>query len=74
MQSQSKKVSILIPVYNGHKYIRQAIDSALNQSYVNKEVIVINDGSIDDTDEIARAYGSRIRYFKKDNGRGIHCT
>ena len=61
-------VSIVIPVYNGSNYMRQAIDCALAQTYPNVEVIVVNDGSKDDTDAIARAYGDRIRYFPKENG------
>ena len=61
-------VSIIIPVYNGENYMRQAIDSALNQTYKNIEVIVVNDGSKDKTDEIALSYGDKIRYFKKENG------
>ena len=61
-------VSIVIPVYNGEKYMREAIDSALNQTYKNVEVIVVNDGSKDKTDEIALSYGDKIRYFKKENG------
>lgn len=62
------KVTIIIPVYNGESYMRFAIDSALNQTYGNIEVLVINDGSIDQTDSIAREYGDRIRYLKKENG------
>lgn len=62
------KVSIVIPVYNGEKYMREAIDSALRQTYKNIEIIVVNDGSIDGTDEIAKSYGNKIRYFKKQNG------
>ena len=61
-------VSIIIPIYNGEKYMREAIDSALNQTYNNVEVIVVNDGSKDNTDEIALSYGDKIRYFKKENG------
>lgn len=61
-------VSIIIPVYNGSNYLREAIDSALEQTYKNIEVIVINDGSIDDTERIAKSYGDKIRYFKKENG------
>ena len=61
-------VSIVIPVYNGAEYMREAIDSALAQTYKNIEVIVVNDGSKDNTDEIARSYGEKIRYFKKENG------
>lgn len=62
------KVSIIIPVYNGEKYMRDAIDSALNQIYSNIEIIVVNDGSVDNTDEIAKSYGNKIKYFKKENG------
>lgn len=64
------KVSIVIPVYNGDNYMREAIDSALAQSYNNLEVIVVNDGSSDagKTEEIARSYGNKIRYYWKENG------
>lgn len=63
-------VSIVIPVYNGSDYMREAIDSALAQTYDNIEVLVINDGSRDDgeTERIAHSYGERIRYFSKKNG------
>lgn len=61
-------VSIVIPVYNGHNYLRKAIDSALAQTYDNCEILVVNDGSTDDTEEICRGYGGRIRYFYKENG------
>lgn len=64
------KVSIIIPVYNGSNYMKEAIDSALAQDYENLEIIVVNDGSIDDgkTHEIALSYGDKIKYFKKENG------
>lgn len=64
------KVSIVIPVYNGANYMREAIDSALAQTYDNIEVLVINDGSQDEgaTDTIACSYGEKIRYFYKENG------
>ena len=67
---ENPKVSIIIPVYNGSNYMQCAIDCALNQTYANTEVLVINDGSKDEgkTDEIARSYGDRIRYISKSNG------
>ncbi|MBV8397562.1 MAG: glycosyltransferase [Acetobacteraceae bacterium] len=70
MPAPGPLVSIIIPVYNGENYLRQAIDSALAQTYPYCEVIVVNDGSSDDgaTDSIARSYGSRIRYTEKANG------
>lgn len=63
-------VSIVIPVYNGSNYLGEAIDSALNQTYGNCEIIVVNDGSKDDgaTERKALSYGDKIRYFSKENG------
>jgi glycosyltransferase involved in cell wall biosynthesis len=63
------KVSIVIPVYNGSNYLREAIDSALAQTYKDIEVIVVNDGSKDGgkTETISLSYGERIRYFAKEN-------
>lgn len=64
------KVSIIIPVYNGADYLDRAIQSALNQSYENLEIIVVNDGSNDKgkTAEIAKSYGDKIVYIEKKNG------
>jgi Predicted glycosyltransferases len=63
-------VSIIIPVYNGSNYVREAIDSALAQSYANLEILVVNDGSNDSgaTEKIALSYGDKIRYLYKENG------
>ncbi len=63
-------VSVVIPVYNGSNYLKEAIDSALAQTYENIEILVINDGSEDNgaTESIALSYGEKIRYFNKPNG------
>jgi len=65
-----KKVSIVIPVFNGSDYLKEAIESALAQDYENIEIIVVNDGSNDGglTKKIAESFGNRIRYFEKENG------
>ncbi len=74
-------VSIIIPAYKAADYLREAIDSALRQTYPNTELLVINDGSPDkgETERIAQSYGDLIRYFYKPNGgagsalnHGIH--
>lgn len=64
------KVSIIIPVYNGSNYLAEAIQSCLNQTYKNIEIIVINDGSKDDgkTAKVAEKYLGRISYYEKTNG------
>ena len=61
-------VSIIIPVFNGENYLREAIDSALSQTHEQVEILVVNDGSTDGTEEIALSYGNKIRYFAKENG------
>ena len=63
-------VSIVIPVFNGSSYLRDAIDSALAQTYRNVEAVVVNDGSDDAgrSERIARSYGEHIIYLAKPNG------
>lgn len=70
MKSAQPLVSIVIPVFNGGSYLREAIDSALAQDYPNTEVLVIDDGSNDGghTASVAASYGDRIRYAHKPNG------
>ena len=64
-------VSIIVPVYNTEEYIRQCLDSILNQTYQNFECLLINDGSSDNSADICREYvakDTRFRYFEKENG------
>jgi glycosyltransferase involved in cell wall biosynthesis len=61
-------VSILINNYNYERYLREAIDSALNQTYPNTEVIVVDDGSTDNSREIIAIYENKIIPVYKENG------
>ncbi|NES05366.1 MAG: glycosyltransferase, partial [Okeania sp. SIO2F4] len=67
------KVSVIIPVYNCEFYIAQAIESVLNQTYTDYEIIVINDGSTDNTDQVLQPYMKKIRYFYQEN-KGLSAT
>jgi cellulose synthase/poly-beta-1,6-N-acetylglucosamine synthase-like glycosyltransferase len=58
-------VSIIIPVFNGEKYLREAVDSALSQTYQNTEIIIVNDGSTDSTEEIILHMGIRLSILRK---------
>lgn len=61
-------ISIIIPAYNAEKYLRETLDSALAQTYPNYEVIVVDDGSTDGTNDILDEYGTRIRVAHQANG------
>ena len=61
------KVSVIIPAYNGDRYIEDAIAGILAQTYTNYEIIVVDDGSTDNTYEVIKKYGDRIRYFSQSN-------
>lgn len=63
-------VSVIVPVYNSEKYIRRCIESIINQSYKNIELILINDGSTDNSSEICKEYSrsdNRIRVIDTEN-------
>jgi glycosyltransferase involved in cell wall biosynthesis len=64
----SPLVSVIIPCYKQAHYLPEAIDSVLTQTYPRVEVIVVNDGSPDDTAAVAGRYGDRIRYVERPNG------
>lgn len=66
------KVSIIMPAYNSEKYIAEAIDSILNQTYADFEFIIINDGSQDKTKDIILSYSDhRIVYLENKENQGI---
>lgn len=66
-----KRISVIVPVYNAEKYIARCLDSILTQADNNVEVILINDGSQDSSEEIIKTYLGRykssIKYIKKEN-------
>lgn len=62
------RVSIVIPTYNRASLVSEAIRSALDQTYELCEVIVVDDGSTDNTAEVVKAFGDRVRYVAKPNG------
>jgi len=62
-------VSVIIPAYNAGKYIRSSVDSILQQTYTNLEIIVVNDGSTDNTASIIQSFSDkRIRVIEQPNG------
>ena len=56
-------ISVIIPVFNGERFIAEAIQSVLNQNYEPLEIIVIDDGSTDGTAEVVKILGEKIRYI-----------
>ncbi|MBW4520565.1 MAG: glycosyltransferase [Scytolyngbya sp. HA4215-MV1] len=69
----SPRVSIGMPVYNAESFIREALDSILNQSYRDFELIISDNASTDNTEEICKAYAAkdqRIRYYRNDTNLG----
>ena len=64
----NKLISIIINVYNGEKYIKKCLDSVINQTYKNLEILIINDGSTDKTLEICKKYkDERIKIITTEN-------
>lgn len=61
------RFSVLVPVYNRAACVRECIDSILAQTFLDYEIIAIDDGSTDGTQEVLRSYGDRIKVLKQDN-------
>lgn len=77
MNNPKPRVSIGVPVYNGERFLKQALDSLLAQSYVDFELIISDNASTDGTEEICRLYASadpRVRYFRNTRNTGVGCN
>ncbi|MCD6048113.1 MAG: glycosyl transferase family 2 [Gammaproteobacteria bacterium] len=67
-------ITVLLPVFNGQRFLRQAVNSILNQNFKQFELLIINDGSTDDTENIIRSFhDERIRYISREN-KGLIAT
>lgn len=68
MKANNIDISIIVPVYNTEKYIKKCIDSLINQTYSNIEILLVNDGTKDNSEKIIKEYkDERIKYYKKEN-------
>ena len=68
---ENQLISVIVPIYNVENYLRQCLDSILEQTFHNLEIILVNDGSTDGSGQICQEYlkkDSRITYFEKENG------
>jgi glycosyltransferase involved in cell wall biosynthesis len=65
-------VSLVVPVWNGERYLRESLNSILGQTYPELEVIAVDDASTDSTPEILASYGDRIRVVRQPETRGIY--
>lgn len=66
-----KKISVIVPIYNTEKYLSRCIESLINQTYKNLEIILVNDGSTDNSLDVCYTFAKkdkRIKVYNKDNG------
>jgi len=73
MTKQNDLISVIIPVHNAERYLAEAIESVLAQTYQPLEIIVINDGSTDNSEAVAKRYVPSVRYYTQQN-KGIGPT
>lgn len=66
--SSEPLVSVVIPFYSGKEWLVEAIESVINQNYRNLEIIVVNDGSNENVDDVKKNYGSSVKFIYKENG------
>src|SRR5579859_7459650 len=65
-------VSIIIPVFNGERFLRESLESILVQTYPHIEIFVMDDASTDGTPGVVAAYGQRVKYHRQNTNRGIY--
>lgn len=65
-------VTVIVPVWNGERYLRESLKSILEQTYAPIELIVMDDASTDGTQEILESYGTALRYCRQASTRGIY--
>ena len=70
LEKQQKKISVIIPVYNAEKYIRETLDSIIKQSYKNLEIILIDNGSKDRSPDIIQKYEAKYPEIHMIEGSG----
>lgn len=68
MTKHSPSISVIIPVHNGERYLREAVDSVLSQGDYSMDILVIDDGSQDGSAEIAKSFGAPVRYHYQIQG------
>lgn len=66
----SPLVSIIVPVFNGEKYLRESLDSIVSQTYSNVEILVMDDASTDSTPEIIESYVPKLRHIRQPKNKG----
>src|SRR5437762_832816 len=69
-QALAPLASIVVPVFNGARYLRESLDSIVQQSYPRIEVLVMDDASTDATPEIVSSYGNRVKSHRQPCNRG----
>lgn len=67
MRDSNPRVTVVIPAYNQAQYLTEAVDSVLSQSYQKFELVVVDDGSTDDTPDVISSYGDTIRSVRQEN-------
>src|SRR5260370_29460519 len=65
-------VSIIVPVFNGERYLRESLESVLAQTYPRTEIFVMDDASTDGTAGVVATFGDRVKYHRQEANRGIY--